>query len=94
MAAQAQRRLRWTHWCVCLCVCGGGTKNRIQPGHDGLLKGRLLRAFRGPKGLGARQQKLVHEGQKLAKMATDRLLPKRKPRVKAVHEARVKRKLT
>ena len=43
------------------------------------------------------QQKLVYEGQKLAKIATDRLLPKRKPRekaVKAVHEARVKRKLT
>jgi sugar/nucleoside kinase (ribokinase family) len=44
--------------------------------------------------ISARQQKLVHEGQKLAKLATDRLLPKRKPRVKAVHEARVKRKLT
>ena len=37
--------------------------------------------------ISARQQKLVHEGQKLAKMATDRLLPKRKPKVKAVHEA-------
>jgi bifunctional ADP-heptose synthase (sugar kinase/adenylyltransferase) len=41
-----------------------------------------------------RQQKLVHEGQKLAKIATDRFLPKRKPKVKTVHEARVKRKLT
>ena len=47
--------------------------------------------------ISARQQKLVYEGQKLAKIATDRLMPKRKPRektVKAVHEARVKRKLT
>jgi len=42
--------------------------------------------------ISARQQKLVHEGQKLAKIATDRLLPKRKPKVKQVHEARVKRK--
>jgi bifunctional ADP-heptose synthase (sugar kinase/adenylyltransferase) len=44
--------------------------------------------------ISARQQKLVYEGQKLAKIATDRLLPKRKPREKVVHEARVKRKLT
>ena len=47
--------------------------------------------------ISARQQKLVYEGQKLAKIATDRFLPKRKPKekaVKAVHEARVKRKLT
>ena len=44
--------------------------------------------------ISARQQKLVFEGQKLAKMATDRLLPRRKPKVKVVHEARVKRKLT
>jgi hypothetical protein len=46
--------------------------------------------------ISARQQKLVYEGQKLAKIATDRLLPKRKPKekaVKAVHEARVKRKV-
>jgi sugar/nucleoside kinase (ribokinase family) len=44
----------------------------------------------------ARQQKLVYEGQKLAKIASDRFLPKRKPKekpVKAVHEARVKRKV-
>ncbi|HET6594746.1 MAG TPA: carbohydrate kinase family protein [Anaerolineales bacterium] len=47
--------------------------------------------------ISARQRKLVNEGQKLAKIATDRLLPKRKPKekaVKSVHEARVKRKLT
>src|SRR5574339_649580 len=31
-----------------------------------------------------RQQKLVNEGQKLAKIATDRLLPKRKPKEKTV----------
>jgi bifunctional ADP-heptose synthase (sugar kinase/adenylyltransferase) len=46
--------------------------------------------------ISARQQKLVYEGQKLAKIATDRFLPKRKPKekaVKAVHEARVKRKV-
>ena len=46
--------------------------------------------------ISARQKKLVYEGQKLAKIATDRLLPKRKPKekaVKAVHEARVKRKV-
>jgi sugar/nucleoside kinase (ribokinase family) len=41
-----------------------------------------------------RQQKLVYEGQKLARIATDRFLPKRKPKEKPVHEARVKRKLT
>jgi hypothetical protein len=41
----------------------------------------------------ARQQKLVHEGQKLAKIATDRLLPGRKPKEKMAHEARVKRKV-
>jgi sugar/nucleoside kinase (ribokinase family) len=40
-----------------------------------------------------RQQQLVYEGQKLAKIATDRLLPKRKTREKAPHEARVKRKV-
>jgi sugar/nucleoside kinase (ribokinase family) len=46
--------------------------------------------------ISARQQKLVYEGQKLAKIATDRFLPKRKPKekvVKAVQEARVKRKV-
>ena len=43
--------------------------------------------------ISARQQKLVFEGQKLAKIATDRLLPNRKPKVKAVQEARVKRKV-
>ena len=43
--------------------------------------------------ISARQQKLVYEGQKLAKIASDRLLPGRKPKVKAVHEARVKRKV-
>jgi sugar/nucleoside kinase (ribokinase family) len=43
--------------------------------------------------ISARQQKLVHEGQKLAKIATDRLLPKRKPREKTVADARVKRKI-
>jgi ribokinase len=43
--------------------------------------------------ISARQQKLVHEGQKLAKIATDRFLPKRKPKEKAAHEARVKRKV-
>lgn len=42
----------------------------------------------------ARQQKLVFEGQKLAKIATDRFLPKRKPKVKEAHDAHVKRKLT
>jgi len=41
----------------------------------------------------ARQQKLAYEGQKLAKYAGDRFLPKRKPKEKAVHEARVKRKV-
>lgn len=44
----------------------------------------------------ARQQKLVYEGQKLAKIASDRFLPKRKTKdkaAKAVHEARVKRKV-
>ena len=41
-----------------------------------------------------RQQKLMFEGQKLAKIATDRFLPKRKPKDKVAHEARVKRKLT
>jgi hypothetical protein len=43
--------------------------------------------------ISARQQKLVYEGQKLAKIATDRFLPKRKPKEKAAHEARVKRKV-
>jgi sugar/nucleoside kinase (ribokinase family) len=41
----------------------------------------------------ARQQKLVYEGQKLAKMASDRFMPKRKTKEKAAHEARVKRKV-
>jgi len=41
-----------------------------------------------------RQQKLVFESQKLAKIATDRFLPERKPKVKVAHEAHVKRKLT
>jgi hypothetical protein len=40
-----------------------------------------------------RQQKIVYEGQKLAKIASDRFLPKRKPKEKAAHEARVKRKV-
>jgi len=40
-----------------------------------------------------RQHKLVYEGQKLAKIATDRFLPKRKPKEKSVQEARVKRKV-
>lgn len=40
-----------------------------------------------------RQQKLVFEGQKLAKIASDRFLPNRKRKEKAVHEARVKRKV-
>ena len=43
--------------------------------------------------ISARQQKLVFEGQKLAKIATDRLLPKRKPKEKVAHETRVKRKV-
>lgn len=42
--------------------------------------------------LSSRQKKLVYESQKLAKIATDRLLPKRKPKEKTVPEARVKRK--
>jgi sugar/nucleoside kinase (ribokinase family) len=45
--------------------------------------------------IGARQNKLFSEGQKLAKIATDRLLPRRKSKeksTKAVHEARVNRK--
>jgi hypothetical protein len=42
--------------------------------------------------LSNRQQKLVSEGQKLARMATDRLLPKRKTKVKP--GTQVKRKLT
>src|ERR1043165_838703 len=41
--------------------------------------------------LTARQQKLVSESQKLAKMATDRLLPRRKTKVKA--SPQVKRKI-
>jgi ribokinase len=41
----------------------------------------------------ARQQKLVSEGQKLAKLATDRLLPKRKTKGKANRPAEVKRKI-
>src|ERR1051325_7879373 len=41
--------------------------------------------------LSARQQKFVSEGQKLAKLATDRLLPKRKAKVKA--SPQVKRKI-
>jgi ribokinase len=44
--------------------------------------------------ISARQHKLVSEGQKLAKIATDRLLPRRKAKEKAAQEARVKRKLT
>jgi ribokinase len=43
--------------------------------------------------LTARQQKLVHDSQKLAKIATDRLLPKRKTKEKLPHESRVKRKV-
>src|SRR5215212_8666811 len=43
--------------------------------------------------ISARQQKLVSEGQKLAQMATDRLLPKRKSKEKSVPEGRVKRKI-
>jgi ribokinase len=39
------------------------------------------------------QQKIVFEGQKLAKIATDRFLPKRKTKPKVAHEARVKRKV-
>ena len=42
--------------------------------------------------LSTRQHKLMSEGQKLAKMATDRLLPRRKAKVKA--STQVKRKLT
>jgi sugar/nucleoside kinase (ribokinase family) len=42
----------------------------------------------------ARQQKLVSEGQKLAKIATDRLLPKRKLKEKTSSQTQVKRKLT
>jgi sugar/nucleoside kinase (ribokinase family) len=41
--------------------------------------------------ISARQQKFVSEGQKLAKLATDRLLPKRKAKVKA--SPQVKRKI-
>jgi sugar/nucleoside kinase (ribokinase family) len=41
-----------------------------------------------------RQQKLVFESQKLARIASDRFLPRRKPRPKVAHETRVKRKLT
>ncbi|MDQ2693629.1 MAG: carbohydrate kinase family protein [Chloroflexota bacterium] len=40
----------------------------------------------------ARQQKLVYEGQKLAKIATDRFLPKRKTKEKVAQATRVKRK--
>lgn len=43
--------------------------------------------------ISARQQKLVYEGQKLAKLATDRFLPKHKPKEKPAHEVRVKRKV-
>lgn len=43
--------------------------------------------------ISARQQKLVYESQKLAKFATDRFLPNRKPKEKDAHEARVKRKV-
>jgi sugar/nucleoside kinase (ribokinase family) len=43
--------------------------------------------------ISARQQKLVYEGQKLARMASDRFLPKRKPKEKTAHETRVKRKV-
>ena len=43
--------------------------------------------------ISARQQKLVYEGQKLAKLATDRFLPKHKPKEKVAHEVRVKRKV-
>ena len=43
--------------------------------------------------LTARQQKLVSEGQKLARIATDRLLPKRKAKEKASHQPEVKRKI-
>jgi sugar/nucleoside kinase (ribokinase family) len=39
----------------------------------------------------SRRRKLVSEGQKLAQMATDRLMPKRKPKVKS--SAQVKRKV-
>ena len=42
--------------------------------------------------LSTRQHKLMSEGQKLAKMATDRFLPRRKTKVKA--STQVKRKLT
>jgi sugar/nucleoside kinase (ribokinase family) len=44
--------------------------------------------------ISSRQQKLVYEGQKLAKIATDRFLPKRKTKEKPAHEARVKRRVT
>ncbi len=40
-----------------------------------------------------RQQKLVFESQKFARIATARLLPKRKPKQKVAHETRVKRKV-
>ena len=40
-----------------------------------------------------RQQKLVSEGQKLAKMATDRFLPKRKAKAKVSSQSQVKRKV-
>lgn len=43
--------------------------------------------------LSDRQHKLVSEGQKLAKIATDRFLPKQKSKEKVAHEARVKRKI-
>jgi len=42
--------------------------------------------------LSSRRRKLVSEGQKLARIATDRLLPKRRTRVKS--GTQVKRKLT
>jgi sugar/nucleoside kinase (ribokinase family) len=41
-----------------------------------------------------RQQKLVVQGQQLARRATDRFLPKKKARHKPSHPAEVKRKLT
>jgi ribokinase len=44
--------------------------------------------------LTTQQRKIMSEGQKLAKIATDRLLPKKKTKVKASRHSPVKRKLT
>lgn len=51
---------------ACMCGCGGATAREFMPGHDGRLKGHLLRAFRGEEKLPARVAKVYGTADPLA----------------------------